>query len=140
MVADREIVRDRLDRVRQYLGDLEVLGRIALSDFLANRERQYAVLHAMQLAIEAALEAGTHICSSDGLGVPATYVETFDLLERAGLLAPDLAGRLRTLAKLRNRMVHFYWKVDLDQVHVVLTTRLGDLREYLVAVETYLGP
>jgi hypothetical protein len=47
--------------------------------FSENRERQYAVLHALRLAIEASIEIGTHICSADALGIPGSYAQTFDL-------------------------------------------------------------
>jgi len=129
-----------MSRVRHYLSDLEELAKISAVGFRANRERQYAVMHALQLAIEAAIEIGTHICSSDSLGVPSTYAQTFDLLEASGILAPDLGQQLRAMAKLRNKLVHLYWQIDLDQVYAMLTTRLGTFRQYLVAVETYLGP
>ena len=52
MVADIEIVRDRESRIRGFVRDLRDMGDVSESAFLANRERQYAVLHALQLAIE----------------------------------------------------------------------------------------
>jgi uncharacterized protein YutE (UPF0331/DUF86 family) len=60
--------------------------------FLQNRERQYAVLHALQLAIEACVDIATHICTADNLGVPASYAEAFDQLERAGVVDAGLFG------------------------------------------------
>lgn len=140
MVADKEIIRDRCARIRRYVRDLVDLSRITPEDFARNRERQYAVLHALQLAIEASIEIGTHICSADALGVPSSYAETFDLLERGGVIDTELAGKLRAMARFRNRIVHFYWEVDLDEVHRILTRRRDDFDSYLVAVEQYLDP
>ena len=77
MAPDPEIVRDRIHRIRRYVKDLDTFSRISKEDFLQNTERQYAVLHALQLAIEASVEIAMHICSADGLGVPATYAEAF---------------------------------------------------------------
>lgn len=140
MVADPEIVRERCGRIRAYVRDLHEFSRISLDAFRSNRERQYAVLHALQLAIEAAIEIGTHICAADALGVPSSYAETFDLLERAGVVDGALAARLRGMARFRNRIVHFYWEVDLDEVYRVLTAELGDFGDYLAAIERYLAP
>ncbi len=140
MVADREIVRDRCVRIRRYVGDLHSWSDLALEDFLQNRERQYAVLHALQLAIEACIEIGSHICSADGLGVPASYAETFDFLEQAGVVDPTLARDLRAMARFRNRIVHFYWEVDSEEVYRIVTERLQDFDRFLKAVELYLGP
>ena len=52
MGADVEIVRDRESRIRQYVADLRQMAAITKAAFLENRERQYAVLHALQLAID----------------------------------------------------------------------------------------
>jgi len=140
MVADREIVRERCGRIRRYVNDLRSLSQITAAAFNQNRERQYAVLHALQLAIEASIEIGTHICAADGLGTPSSYAETFDLLEQGGVLEPEFATRLRAMARFRNRIVHFYWEMDLDEVYRLLTQKLTDFDEYLAAIEKYLDP
>lgn len=140
MGSDREIVRDRLARIRRYVEDLRSMSDITREAFKANRERQYAVLHALQLAIEATIEIGTHICTADNLGVPASYAETFDLLEQGRVLDPILAGKLRAMARFRNRIVHFYWNLDLDDIYRILQSNLGDFQDYLGAIERYLEP
>jgi uncharacterized protein YutE (UPF0331/DUF86 family) len=139
MVADREVVRSRCARIRRYVKDLGDLSQISLEDFKQNRERQYAVLHALQLAIEASIEIGTHICSADDIGVPASYAETFDLLEQVSIIDSALANKLRLMARFRNRIVHFYLEVDLGEVHGILNKNLSDFEQYLVAIEQYLG-
>lgn len=138
MVADHEIVRERCARIQRYVNDLRAMSNISGESFKQNRERQYAVLHALQLAIEASIEIGTHICSADGLGVPSSYAETFDLLEQGRVLSADLANSLRAMARFRNRIVHFYWEMDLDEVHRILSERLADFDHYLAAIELYL--
>ena len=120
MVADAEIVRDRESRLRQYVGDLRDMARISEAAFLENRERQYAVLHALQLAIEASVEIATHICAADNLGIPSSYAEAFDLIEQAGIVEKALADDLRGMARFRNRIVHFYGQFDLSRVFRLL--------------------
>jgi uncharacterized protein YutE (UPF0331/DUF86 family) len=138
MVSDPEVVRDRIQRVRRYVRELRSFAQIAEGEFLRNIERQYAVLHALQLAIEASIEIATHICAADGLGIPATYAEAFDALERASVIDSSLAADLRAMARFRNRIVHFYWDVDLAEVYRILRDRLTDFDRYLVAIEGYL--
>jgi len=139
MVTDVETVRDREDRIRGYLRDLRAFAKISEGDFKRNRERQYAVLHALQLALEASVEIATHICAADGLGVPASYAEAFGLLERAGVVDGPLAEDLKRMARFRNRIVHFYGDVDLSEVYAILQQRLPDFDRYLAAIELYLG-
>jgi len=139
MVADAEVVRDRERRIRQFVADLRGLGAISETAFLDSRERQYAVLHALQLAIEASVEIATHICASDNLGVPSTYAEAFDLLEHADVIDTALAKELTGMARFRNRIVHFDGDVDLRHVYQLVHERLDDFDRYLIAVEQYLG-
>lgn len=140
MVADVETVRDRENRIRRFVEDLRGFARATPQEFSASRERQYAVLHALQLATEASVEIATHICSSDGFGTPGTYAEAFGLLQREGVLDGELAEDLRRMARFRNRFVHFYSDVDLDEIYRI-QDRLGDFDRYLRAIERYLeGP
>ncbi|MHC5024962.1 MAG: type VII toxin-antitoxin system HepT family RNase toxin [Planctomycetota bacterium] len=140
MLADTEVVRDRINRIRKYVRELRVFSEISLESFRQNTERQYAVLHALQMAIEACIEIGTHICAADSLGVPSSYAETFQFLEHGGCLTADLASDLRAMARFRNRIVHFYWEMDPDQVYLILRDRLGDFDRYAKAIEEYLPP
>lgn len=139
MVADRRKVEDRIDRIRRFKRDLVEFGSISRDEFRANRERQYAVLHAMQNAIEGCIEIASHIVSADRLGAPADYAHLFSLLEENRVIPSSVAEVMRQMARFRNRIVHLYWDLDLDLVYEYLTGRLGDMDAYLTAVEKYLG-
>ena len=139
MVADRRKVEDRIERVRRFRADLREFGRVSRESFRANRERQYAVLHAMQNAIEGCIEIASHIVSADRLGAPEDYASLFSLLEGSRVIPSPVADAMRQMAKFRNRIVHLYWDVDLDLVYEYLTTRLDDLDAYLEAIGAYLG-
>lgn len=138
MVADAEVVRNRESHIRRYVADLRDMARISESEFLENRERQYAVLHALQLAIEASVEIATHVCAADNLGIPSSYAEAFDLIEKAGIIDGAVGDDLRGMARFRNRIVHFYGDVDLRMVYRILQDRLADFDRYLAAIERYL--
>jgi uncharacterized protein YutE (UPF0331/DUF86 family) len=140
MVADRRKVEDRIDRIRRFQRDLAEFGRITREDFRTNRERQYAVLHAMQNAIEACIEVASHIVSTDRLGAPKDNAHLFSLLEEHRVVPAKVAEAMRGMARFRNRIVHLYWDVDLDLVHAYVTERLGDFDAYLAAIEESLGP
>jgi uncharacterized protein YutE (UPF0331/DUF86 family) len=139
MVADRRKVEDRIDRIRRFKRDLEEFGRIPRESFRTNRERQYAVLHAMQSAIEGCIEIASHIVSADRLGAPTDHAHLFSLLEQSRVISSAVAESMRQMARFRNRIVHLYWDLDLDLVYGYLTGRLGDLDSYLTAIEEYLG-
>jgi uncharacterized protein YutE (UPF0331/DUF86 family) len=55
------------------------------------------------------------------------------------VLDGPLAEDLRRMARFRNRIVHFYGRLDLSLVYDLLQRRLSDFDRYMVAVESYLN-
>jgi uncharacterized protein YutE (UPF0331/DUF86 family) len=85
----------------------------------------------LQIAIQAALDAASHVVSDERLGEPRTNRELFDLLARAGHLPPALAKSLRDMAGFRNILVHGYQDIDLAILADVVANRLGDLLAFV---------
>ncbi len=96
------------------------------------------MLHTLQLAVQAALDVGSHLVSDGRLGEPETSRDVFRLLGRAGLLPPALAARLEKMAGFRNVLVHGYVTVDLVVVRRILEKDLGDLLEFASVVRSRL--
>jgi len=59
------------------------------------------VLHAMLLAIQSAIDIATEVIVLKGYKRPASYRETFGILEANGILTRDLARPLSNLAGFR---------------------------------------
>ncbi len=62
--------------------------------------------------MEAALNICYHACARRLRAVPEDYAQCFVLLAEARLLPSDLAERLSSMARFRNRLVHLYGDVD----------------------------
>jgi uncharacterized protein YutE (UPF0331/DUF86 family) len=101
------------------------------------REQRF-VQHTLQIAIQAALDAASHVVSDDRLGEPTTYRELFDLLEKAGYIPAELAGELAKMAGFRNVLVHGYDDVDLDIVRDIVENRLSDLIQFAESIRARL--
>jgi uncharacterized protein YutE (UPF0331/DUF86 family) len=93
------------------------------------KERRF-IEHTLQLAIQACLDAASHVVSDDRLGEPSTNQELFRLLERAGRLPQELARNLSAAAGFRNVLVNGYADVDSRVTRDVLENHLGDLIEF----------
>lgn len=101
------------------------------------REQRF-VEHTLQIAIQAALDAASHVVSDGRLGEPRTNRELFDLLARGHVIGGDLATRLREMAGFRNILVHGYQDVDLRIVRSIVETRLDDLLAFVQAIRVRL--
>ena len=101
------------------------------------REQRF-VEHTLQIAIQAALDAASHVVSDGRLGEPRTNRELFDLLARGSVIGGELASRLRDMAGFRNILVHGYQDVDLRIVRSIVETRLDDLIGFVQAIRVRL--
>ena len=71
-----------------------------------------------------------HVVRVRRLGIPQETREAFELLERAGYIAPSLALRLRRMVGFRNVAVHDYQRLSLDIVRSIVRERLDDFLEF----------
>jgi uncharacterized protein YutE (UPF0331/DUF86 family) len=135
-VVDRDLVLKKLAFVETCVAELR---RLAKPEAIAGdiREERF-VVHTLQLAVQAALDAASHIVSDERLGEPESNRQLFELLERAGWLSSPLAATMRNMAGFRNVVVHGYETVDLGIVRDVVENRLGDLLRFSDEVRTRL--
>lgn len=94
--------------------------------------------HTFQIAIQALLDAASHIVSDERLGEPRTNRELIDLLERARWIPGDLAVTLRRMVGLRNILVHGYETVDVWIVADIVAHRLDDLLAFSSVIRSKL--
>jgi uncharacterized protein YutE (UPF0331/DUF86 family) len=131
-MVDRDLVLKKLAFIETCVQDLHRLARL---DVLAQdvREERF-VVHTLQLAVQAALDAASYVVSGERLGEPETNRQLFELLRRAGWLPDSLAANLGNMAGFRNIVVHGYEVVDLRVVDDIVRNRLGDLLQYCASV------
>jgi uncharacterized protein YutE (UPF0331/DUF86 family) len=135
-VTDADLVEKKLAAVETCVGEIRRLAdpaRIATDV----REERF-VEHTLQIAVQAVLDAASHIVSDERLGEPRTNRELLTLLLRAAWLPPELADALSAMAGFRNVLVHGYDTVDLDIVRDVVEHRLDDLLAFVRVVRTRL--
>lgn len=136
-MTDPELVEKRLAFLETCVSELKRLGRPA--ELESDLREQRFVLYTLQVAIQAALDAASHIVSDERLGEPKTNAELFAQLSRASILPAELADSLARMAGFRNVLVHAYVDVDMSIVKQVLSHHLGDLLEYAARVRDFLN-
>lgn len=124
-----EILRRRLEKLREYLHILEDLSRTSESEFLADPRLHGSAERFLQLAIEALLDMGAHVVAEMGLGKTETYRDIPRALEAAGILPSELARQWEKLVGFRNILVHEYVDLDRRSVYRILQEELADLHK-----------
>lgn len=136
-MVDADLVRKKLAFIETCLHELRTLARLERLDSDVREER--FVVHTLQLAIQAALDAASHVVADERLGEPVSNRDLFRLLGRAGRLPAGLVARLEDMAGFRNVVVHGYQGVDLDIVRDVVMNHLDDLQAFADTLRTQLG-
>ncbi len=96
------------------------------ANLVANQTRQDSIVLNLQRACESSIDLAMHLVRVHRLGVPQDSREAFDLLERAGHLHEELAGRMKRMVGFRNIAVHDYQRLNLDIVRSIVHERLDD--------------
>ena len=84
------------------------------------------------------MDVGRHILAKGFAVGVSEYKEIAAGLERHGVLDPEDAVLLRTLAGYRNRMVHFYHEVSGDELFAICGEQLGDVEQIRDAVAKWI--
>lgn len=105
------------------------------TNFATDFTRQDAATLNVQRACEAVLDMGQHIVRREGLGVPQSARDVFELMARAGWIDPPLAEALKRMVAFRNIAVHDYQSLILPILVNVIT---GHLDEFLAFTHTVL--
>lgn len=138
LAVDEGLVGARLAALDEYLRLLAGLAGLELTAFTSDPRNYGAAERFLHLAIEAVLDVGTHCIAGLGLPRPERYADILPALAEAGLIRPETARELFSLAGFRNLLVHDYMKVDRQRVHSFLNSKLDGLRRFSAEVIAYL--
>jgi len=130
-VVDESRILHKLQAITDSLSKLEELAQMGRDVFLTDFRSIDSAKYNLQTSIEAMIDICNHIISRKRLRVPATNVESFEVVTEAGLLPADALPVYRSMARFRNRIVHMYDDVDDSQIHEILQTRLDDIRAFV---------
>lgn len=133
-----KVVTDRIAWVRKMLAGIGSLPRDSLASFTADPRTPAAAESYLRRGLEALLDLGRHILAK-GFGRAVTeYRDVARQLEKAGLLDSPEAALLARMAGYRNRLVHFYHEVSVEELYEVCTQGLSDIERVLQALEQWL--
>jgi uncharacterized protein YutE (UPF0331/DUF86 family) len=131
-MVDPARVTRLLEALSQYRQRLDALRALPAGEYTG--DRALAGRYLVQASAQVCIDLANHVIASSGWRAPTDFRDAFTVLEEQGVLAPDLAERMRALAGLRNRLVHVYEDIDDGIIHASLAEGLIDLAEYAQAI------
>ena len=137
--VDLSRVRDLSGNIADAVRRLTELSQLTESDFVNDFRNSESAKYLLIVAAEAAIDLCNHIVARSGGRAPQDYADCFEVSRDLSVITPDLATRLKQLARFRNLLVHLYWQVDNQRVYQFLQNDLNDLDLYLQQVHAWLG-
>jgi uncharacterized protein YutE (UPF0331/DUF86 family) len=137
-VVDRDVVLARIATIDRCLQRIAVTRGERRATLLPIEAEDIELLN-LQRAVQAAIELATHVVASEGYGLPDSVAASFTLLEREGVLEPELSERLRKMVGFRNIAIHNYQALDPRIVESILTRHLDDLRAFSARIVRHFG-
>jgi uncharacterized protein YutE (UPF0331/DUF86 family) len=136
-VTDPDLLLQKLAFIETCVQELRTLARPA--EMRRDVREARFVLHTLQIAIQATIDAASHIVSDERLGEPETNRELFERLAQRGWLTIELADTMGRMAGFRNIVVHGYAGVNLEIARDIVEHRLADLLAFVAAIRRRLA-
>jgi len=136
------LIKEKLSRLREYLGYLRILRDTSLETFTADFKARGAAERYLHLAIESVIDIGNEIISALQLTRPERYREIPYILAEARIIPSDFAEEVAKMIGFRNLLVHDYAAINRALEHEFLQTRLPDFEAYMKHIAGWLktGP
>jgi uncharacterized protein YutE (UPF0331/DUF86 family) len=131
-------IRELLGSIAEAQGSLRKLAQLPEAEFLDDFRNTESAKYLMIVAVEAAIDLCNHVVACQGGRAPQDYADCFGILADLNVIRPDLAKRLKNMARFRNLLVHLYWKVDNQRVYRIIQDDLGDLDSFRQQVSAWL--
>lgn len=137
-MIDKEVIREKFQELNRYLKELEDIKSISRDEFSSSLRKQWMVFHGLQLSIQLLMDVGNHILAAIGENQISDYTDIIDRLGERNIIPSDFAQRIRSMAGLRNVLIHEYTRIDLNKIYDILQNQLIDFHKFIEYIKEYL--
>lgn len=136
---EKDTILKRVEGIEGELKELATLSQQSLETFSSGDGWKLAQFH-LHRALEGVFNIGTHILSRIPGAQSTQYKEIAQKLGEYRILPKEFAdNQLVSMAKYRNRLVHFYAQITKDELYTILQKDLDDFDIFLSAVKHLLS-
>lgn len=128
---NKGLLEDRLLFIERSVQSLERFKPRTLAEFQTNPDNLRIAYYDLYTALEACMDIGTHILSRIPGQKPKSYKDIPLLLAENKLIPEKFAAeKLVAMAGYRNRMTHFYHRLEAAEILEIIKAHLGDFKEF----------
>ena len=135
---ERDVILVRINGIEGELADLRKLAAEPCETFSHGVGYKLAQYH-LHRALEGVFHIAAHILARVPGGQATQYKELALKLGELGVVPKEFAqGKLVTMARYRNRLVHFYAQITPEELYGIIQNDLGDVTVFLTGIKNLL--
>lgn len=137
-MTSKPTILQLINKLEEYLNQLKELQKYSFEEFKEDWKIYQLADHSLHLAIECLIDLGKTLIIEKKLKKPQTYKEIFDILNKNKIISSVLTEELRDLVEFRNRLIHEYLFLDLEDIYETYQNKLTVFRNFLAVVRKIL--
>ncbi len=130
--SDKNVIQNKIARLERNINILKGYKNIPRSNFLSDFTINGATLHYLVESIEIIIDVGNHILAEEFALDAATYSDVIVKLGENKVVPQKFAEENMYMAKFRNRIIHIYNEIDLQEVYENLQKAPDIFRQFIV--------
>ncbi|RMG70848.1 MAG: DUF86 domain-containing protein [Nitrospirae bacterium] len=130
-------IRNILSDIELSIEELKAITSCSLEEFKKDRRNYGLAEHYLRRALEGILTIGSHILSR----LPVKTKDYRQIILSLGeykIVPMEFAEKNKNLASYRNRLVHLYWEVSMDELYQVIRQHLDDLTMFCIYYKEFI--
>ena len=136
---DKTLIERRLNRILEYYDELKPHLELSNKDIKEARPILRSVERLFSLIVDEAIDINNHIITTHSYTVPDDYHGTFTILGSNEVVPSKFATKIAGSVGLRNKIVHVYEVIDVDEMLDKIKTNISDYEEYMKLITAYIS-
>jgi len=137
-LVDKEIVRDKIIHLEEYINDLAEYRDLKIEKLISDKILFRYLERTLHLAVDAILNIGYHIISDERLGNPVSNKETIKILAENNIIKENIDNYIK-MAQFRNIIVHDYADIDPEIMLKIINENISDLKTIFKWYKEYIS-
>ena len=139
MNVNKILVQQRLLLLREYILRMSELARSDEDVFCQNTTVSAAAESYLRRALEVVFNIGRHVLAKMGYTeLSMEYKSIARGLAQQGIVSEELGEKLTRMAGYRNRLVHLYHQVTVEELYHIITENLSDFRAFSDSIQKFV--
>ena len=128
------VIENKITSIQKYLKILDNYKKYSRKEIEEDLNIRGAVERYLYLVTQAAIDLAEAVISHKNFRKPATFSESFQILNEEGITSFELTEKMARLTGFRNIVAHDYEKIDYDIVYDILQERLKDIEGFIIVI------